>query len=253
MKIPPLFSVALLLSLLCESVFSQVAINSTGATADSSAILDISATNKGLLVPRVSLVSISNNNVPIINPATGLLVYNLEGNSLNSGFYLWNGTGWSSLATMDQVQSVVHGPASAGVFGEIFEYHPIGSYSDISIPDNGTYVIWNTGMSGDIGTMVYDTGSFTIQNPGMYSVSFTAVSQIATGGKIVDAVLFVNDVRQDDMHGRIWFKEGGKSQDISFSGIIDLGENDEVYVGFTMNDNGTIRLEMANLNLTRLN
>ncbi len=252
MKIFPLFSVAMLL-LLCEPLFSQVAINSNGETADPSAMLDINATNKGLLVPRVSLVSISDNNVPINNPATGLLVYNTEGNSLNPGFYLWNGTGWSSLATMDQVQSVVHGPASAGVYGEIYEYHAVGSYANISIPEEGEYVTWNTGACGDISTMVYDAGTLTVQNPGMYSVSFTAVSQIASGGKIIDAALYVNDVRQDDMHGRVWFKEGGKSQDISFSGIINLEENDEVYVGFTMNDDGTIRLEMANLNLTRLN
>jgi hypothetical protein len=252
MKIPPLFSMALLL-LLCESVFSQVAINSTGATADSSAILDISATNKGLLVPRVSLVSISNSNIPVSNPATGLLVYNIEGNSLNPGFYLWNGTAWSSLATMEQVQNALHGPASAGVYGEIYEYHEIGTQSDIDIPEDGDYVTWNTGTIGDISSMNYTSGSLTILNPGMYSVSFTAVQKIATGGKIVDAALFVNSVRQDDMQERIWFKEGGKSQDISFSGIIDLDENDQVYVGFTMNDDGTIFLEMANLNLTRIN
>jgi hypothetical protein len=160
---------------------------------------------------------------------------------------------WSSLATMDQVQNVVHGPASAGVFGELYEYHPIGSFSNLAVPASGSYTIWNTCSPGDISSMEINSGELIIQNPGMYAVSFTAVQQITSGGKIVDVALFVNGVSQDDMHGRVWFKEGNKSQDISFSGIINLDENDEVHVGFTMNDNGTIKIEMANLNLTRLN
>lgn len=252
MKIPPLFSSVFLL-LLSNVVFSQVAINVSGNQADPSAILDVSSSEKGLLVPRVSLVSPTNNDSPVNNPANGLLVYNTEGNNLNPGFYVWNGEKWASLATMDQVQSVVHGPASAGVYGEIYDYHAIGSYAEIPVPSSGTYVTWSTGSQGDISNMTYNNGTLTVQNPGMYSVSFTAIQQLPSGGKIVDAALFVNDVRQDDMHGRAWFKEGGKSQDVSFSGIIYLDENDIVKVGFTMNDNGTIRLEMANLNLTRLN
>jgi hypothetical protein len=252
MKIPPIFSTVILL-LLSNALHSQVAINTSGAQADASAILDVNSTDKGLLVPRVSLVSLSNDVSPVINPADGLLVYNTEGNNLNPGFYVWNGDKWASLATMDQVQSVLHGPASAGVYGEIYDYKAIGSYAEISIPSSGTYINWNSGIQGDLSNMIYSNGSLIIQNPGMYSVSFTAVQQLSSGGKIVDAALFVNDVRQDDMHGRAWFKEGGKSQDISFSGIINLEENDIVRVGFTMNDNGAIRLEMANLNLTRLN
>ena len=43
-----------------------------GTTApDASAALDITATNKGLLIPRMNITSIN----AIINPAKGLLVY----------------------------------------------------------------------------------------------------------------------------------------------------------------------------------
>jgi hypothetical protein len=38
-------------------------------TPDASAVLDITATNKGLLIPRMSLASINS----IVNPARGLL------------------------------------------------------------------------------------------------------------------------------------------------------------------------------------
>ena len=49
----------------------NVAINNTAATADASAMLDVSSTSKGLLIPRMSTTAIN----LIINPAKGLLVY----------------------------------------------------------------------------------------------------------------------------------------------------------------------------------
>jgi hypothetical protein len=252
MKIPPLFSLVLLL-VLCKSVNAQVAINTTGNDPDPSAILDIDAQNKGLLIPRVLLSSEINGTSPILNPATGLLVYNTGNGGLEPGFYQWTGTHWSGLATIEQVQNVVHGPESAGIYGEIYEYKAIGSFSEIQVPSANSYTVWTSGTQGDISSMSYTSGALIIQNPGMYSVSFNAVIQLNSGGKIADAALFVNNVRQDDMHGRAWFKEGNKSQDISFSGIISFNENDNVSVGFTFNENGAIKMEMANLNLVRIN
>ncbi len=48
---------------ICVCAYSQtgVGINTTGAAANSNAILDIDASNKGLLIPRVNLVSITSN------------------------------------------------------------------------------------------------------------------------------------------------------------------------------------------------
>ncbi|MCX6706377.1 MAG: hypothetical protein NTV24_04750, partial [Candidatus Woesebacteria bacterium] len=79
--------------------FSQgAAINSTGASADNSAGLDINFSNKGLLMPRVSLTG-TTDQTTIINPALSLLVYNTApaGTSPNNvvpGFYYWDGTKW---------------------------------------------------------------------------------------------------------------------------------------------------------------
>ncbi|NLB85966.1 MAG: hypothetical protein GX793_02775 [Bacteroidales bacterium] len=58
-----------------------------------SALLDMTATDKGLLIPRVTLLAINNGTAPVNNPATGLLVYNSAG-SLEKGFYYWDGTQW---------------------------------------------------------------------------------------------------------------------------------------------------------------
>ena len=71
--------------LLCTTLSAQVGIGTT--SPDSSAALDITATNQGILIPRVTLLSLSDGTT-ISNPATGLLVFNSAG-SLPAGFY-WN-------------------------------------------------------------------------------------------------------------------------------------------------------------------
>ncbi len=76
----------------------NIGINSTGATPAASAMLDISSTDKGLLIPRVALTS-TNTAGPVISPATSLLVYNTATagtvpNNVIPGYYYWNGTAW---------------------------------------------------------------------------------------------------------------------------------------------------------------
>ncbi len=77
--------------LIATAVSAQnVAINATGATADPSAMLDVNATNAGLLAPRVTLASLTDATT-IVNPATSLLVYN-TGGAVPAGFYYNSGT-----------------------------------------------------------------------------------------------------------------------------------------------------------------
>lgn len=70
---------------------AQVGINTT--TPDASSMLDISATNKGLLIPRVSIPNL-NAAAPVTAPAVSLLVYNTNATS-GIGFYYWDGTKWT--------------------------------------------------------------------------------------------------------------------------------------------------------------
>lgn len=77
--------------------FSQVGINTT--VPDASSMLDISADDKGLLIPRVALEGISDA-VTISEPAVGLLVFKPDNtHNMPEGFYYWNGTSWSQLIT----------------------------------------------------------------------------------------------------------------------------------------------------------
>jgi hypothetical protein len=68
-----------------------VRIGPGAGAADASAMLDIVANNKGLLIPRMTSTQRSG----IASPATGLLVYQTDN---PAGFYFWNSTAWVSLS-----------------------------------------------------------------------------------------------------------------------------------------------------------
>lgn len=74
------------------SLSSQVAVNNDGSAADGYAMLDIQATDAGVLVPRMT----SNERDAISGPATGLLVYVTTDNA----FYFYSGSSWIRINTL---------------------------------------------------------------------------------------------------------------------------------------------------------
>ena len=67
-------------------------INSSGASPDNSAMLDVSATDKGLLIPRISLID-TTDATTIASPAHSLIVYNTSvSGGLAEGYYFNSGT-----------------------------------------------------------------------------------------------------------------------------------------------------------------
>jgi hypothetical protein len=87
----------LIVSLIVSSqIFAQTGIGTT--TPNASAKLDVYATNKGFLPPRVTLTS-ATDATTIASPAEGLLVYNLGSVGLQAGYYYWNGANWATIAT----------------------------------------------------------------------------------------------------------------------------------------------------------
>lgn len=81
------------LLLVINALHAQVGIGTTSPNASS--MLDITSTNSGLLIPRVTLTSTSDTTT-IALPVTSLLVYN-SGFAPN-GYYYWNGLLWVQLA-----------------------------------------------------------------------------------------------------------------------------------------------------------
>lgn len=92
-----LFLFVVLLTLALGAGAQNVAINSTGASANSSAMLDVSSANSGILIPRIALTG-TTSAAPVTSPATSLLVYNTATVSdVTPGYYYWTGTAWIKL------------------------------------------------------------------------------------------------------------------------------------------------------------
>ena len=92
MKLKFLLSVISSVAVLQITTAQNVGINNNGDTPDPSAMLDVSSTTKGMLTPRMTQAQLNT----IATPATGLLIYQTDN---TPGFYYYNGTTWTLLAT----------------------------------------------------------------------------------------------------------------------------------------------------------
>ncbi len=95
-------AIYLLIVFITSSVHAQrVGIGTN--TPDTSAILDISSTNKGVLLPKVNLLSIYDS-ATVSRPAVGLLVFNTNVNLYDgAGYYVWNGNSWDILLSTGNI------------------------------------------------------------------------------------------------------------------------------------------------------
>jgi trimeric autotransporter adhesin len=128
---------------------AQVAFNTTGASPDNSAMLDVTSSAKGLLVPRMTTAE----RIAITLPVTGLLVYD---NSL-SLFYFYNGTAWAPIATLTNGWSVNgnSGTVSGNNFLGTTDNQALdiktGNILHTRIRTNGQIEVLNTGRSVFLG------------------------------------------------------------------------------------------------------
>ncbi len=145
-----LFIVGLFLS---SQVVAQTGIGTI--TPDASAKLEVSASNKGFLPPRVALTA-TNVASPITNPANGLMVFNTvtAGSSpfqVVPGYYYWDGVGlrWVSLSTtVGNVQnqaiyrSTSNTSANAAVSTWNSRFNNIAA-GDLTVTSNTTFALSN--------------------------------------------------------------------------------------------------------------
>jgi len=84
-----LFTILFIMTLGAGTLFAQVAVNQNGGIADSSAMLDVQSTSKGMLVPRMNSVQ----RTTIASPANGLLVFD----TVTGSFWFYGDTVWVEL------------------------------------------------------------------------------------------------------------------------------------------------------------
>ena len=120
--------------------FAQTGIGTT--TPHNSAKLDVSATNKGFLPPRVTLTSATDVST-IASPAEGLFVYNLGSIGLQAGYYYWNGANWATIATGTTAGNAVVASNLVKIYQEAYSTTagkaPSSAGFSFTVPASGRY------------------------------------------------------------------------------------------------------------------
>lgn len=124
-----------------QRLLSQENVGIGTTTPESTAILDLFANDKGLLVPRLTTVNRDN----IVSPATGLIIYNTS----NNRFEYYNGSSWV----------------------------PILTNGIISLNNAQIFV----GNASNLATGVAMSGDATISNTGLLTISNDAITTAKIG------------------------------------------------------------------------
>lgn len=190
------------------SANAQVGIGTV--TPEASSILDVTATDKGFIAPRVSLLNVANNVSPINAPVEGLMVYNTNASvtgGSGTGYYYWNGSQWSKLITASVVDDwKLTGNASTDPSTNFIgttdaqdlvfrtnntEEMRIESGGNVGInTNNPAYTLDLTGsfrMSGDfINQQILGTHSGTVQSVPFTNLAFTPLTGTVNSITITD-------------------------------------------------------------------
>jgi hypothetical protein len=213
-------------TLLCAMLFctalaqAQVGIGTT--SPDPNSILDIQSSNKGLLIPRVSLSGL-NDFSPLSGSTEGLLVYNTN-TAIGSGFKFWNGSHWSGMSSTKidfEDTSFLNNPlyidsTNGSTAGGILYSHSLNLDKptlievkihfdvrvrrwNLNVPSNGNPISYATLVTlgnianGDI--IISDSKSFTSTttsnvNIGLYTLGGNGYIELPAGNHSINVYVF---------------------------------------------------------------
>ena len=153
-------------------------------TPDASSLLTMNATNKGILIPRMTQTQRN----AISSPATGLLIYQTDN---TPGFYYYNGSAWTPSAGGDNLGNHT---ATQNVNLDNNWLSNNGGTAGIRITNAGNIGINTTAPSIHLGVGDDDTGlngagagAFQIVNNGVTTATITANQKIGLGTTVPNA------------------------------------------------------------------
>ncbi|MCX7954045.1 MAG: tail fiber domain-containing protein [Bacteroidales bacterium] len=173
-------SITLIALFIYNLVYSQISISETGTDPHASAMLDISSSNKGLLVPRITLTQTTSPS-PVSSPANGLLIFNTATqNDVTPGYYYWdaNQSKWIRLAS----GNVITGTGTTNYNAYWTSPTTIGAEQYVAIsrggtgigttPANGQLLIGN-GSGYTLNTLTAGSGITITNGSGTITISAT--------------------------------------------------------------------------------
>ena len=141
-------SISICLFLVSMAGYSQIRIGNTTASPDGSALLDVIATNKGLLLPRVALGS-TDDITTIPNPANGLMVYNttVAGSGTTTVkpnlIYTWKLNKWESTIDLLNIKALKV-PIDYVLLSKATQIYSALELTTVNTPSNTIPVTWSS-------------------------------------------------------------------------------------------------------------
>ncbi len=199
-------NLTLIACLFAGHLYSQVGIGTT--TPDPSAILDITATDKGILLPSISLGNVNNSTLDGTNTAEhGLLIWNsnpLVVGGGGVGFYYYNTSFWERLSTQNRdAENGLNLTGNAVRLG--------GSLLQNTTISNGVY---------DLDIDLTGLGDFHIQDTGVNHFSVESAGDANFGGDV------------------FWRDES--TTGITLASLIDNGDDGQ----FRIYENGNVSIDL---------
>jgi hypothetical protein len=148
----------LVLIIACLKSFSQnVAINTTGNAANASAMLDVSANNKGLLIPRMTTTE----RQAIASPANGLMVFDVTTNTFWYFSTTWKeiGSGGGAGFTLPYSGNATNATATFSITNPSLTVASSAIYGRNGNSGSGFIPLYSMGVWGDNSTGVGVAGS----------------------------------------------------------------------------------------------
>jgi hypothetical protein len=215
-KMKHLFFLLLILAPFLKAT-AQTGIGTT--TPNASAKLDVYATNKGFLPPRVTLTSATDAST-IDAPAEGLLVYNVGSVGLQAGYYYWNGASWATIATANAVGNGVTASDLVKLYNKVYST----ASGDIAHANGYTFTVPVSGK------YLFDFSSSGYVN----QTSFTMTFSVRQGTSVLasDFQTSANNNIHVEYNGKLEVNlQAGTSYNvyINSTGSRDAGDYDRVY------------------------
>lgn len=201
---------------------SQVAINTT--TIDNSAALKVESNDKGILIPRVALIS-STDITTVPNPTISLLIYNTAtAGNVSEGYYFWNGNYWDVINSQLKTYAVA-------------KYETTNSSTNINQTLTSAPV-FGSETQNDLPAVFVQTGNqLQVMQGGRYSIALNIRTQTSTNDSHPIARIAINGTPVGAVAGSAHVEVADDHRNSSFN----------LYETFNLNGNDIITIQTSSI------
>ncbi|MEZ4858704.1 MAG: hypothetical protein R2781_07825 [Flavobacteriaceae bacterium] len=223
-----------------STLLAQVGIGTTSPAP--SAILDISANNKGVLIPKVFLTNITSTMLDGTNiAAVGLLIYNTNVGTIGGsgvGYYYFNGTIWERLITsqnsFDDGDWVANGGDIERQSGNVFIGNTHATNNDLYISnqiidwDNSSYYL-DPASNNCVNEIQFDDGSAA--DPSLYFEGDATTGFFSPATNEIAYSINSSEVLRIDASGNLGVGTPSPSASLDVEGTFKLGTDGNSHSG----------------------